>query len=469
MGSEAEFFILYLLYGLVFFLIGAAIISRDLKSSDLKIARILWIFALFAFIHGLNEWVELFMRSTRIHADGTLDAYLLCGQWITFGLSFAVLLWFGTELQLAMRPVLTNRLLAAPLTASIALAPVTLCYFLSDNGLYELFLRAIVVLPGAIVSGWSLIRYGGTKEALSRKGSKNLAYAGYAVFVYGAFVGFMPSGLRLEGVPVEVFRSVSALVILFHIMRALTIFDDERKLKIEQSLKRFHECEKLIALGKLSAGVAHEINNPLSNVLLNLEALEKHLSDSGDLSDGPRARIEAAKRNLDRAAKIARELLFYSERRKAEFVPVSLNEIVKSTLSLIDARRDLYDFRLGLAEIPDVSGIPWKIEEALLNLLMNAMEASPSGGAIEITTRVQGAWVCCVVRDWGSAVSEQNLDRVFDPFFTSKEPGEGTGLGLSICFGIMQMHGGEIHLDSKLGDGTTAQLLFPLNGGLVGE
>jgi two-component system NtrC family sensor kinase len=342
-------------------------------------------------------------------------------------------------------------------------------YISMNNGVYDLYLRNVVVLPGSVVAGWSLARYGETKEALSRKGSRNLTYAGYAVLVYGCFAGLLPSGVRLAGIPVEVFRGISALAILLYIMRALRIFDDERKLKIQQSLKRFAECEKLIALGKLSAGVAHEINNPLSNVLLSLEMLENHLSESGYLSGKSRERIEAAKRNLDRAAKIARELLFYSQEREAEFVPVNLNDIVETTLGLLDSRRDSYDILLMLGEIPDVSGIPWKIEEILLNLLMNAMEASSPGGAIEITTRVQDAHICCAVRDHGSGISEQNLARVFDPFFTSKDPGEGTGLGLSICFGIMQMHGGEIQLESKERHGTTAQLLFPMKKGAISE
>jgi two-component system NtrC family sensor kinase len=128
MGSEAGFFVLYLLYGLVFFLIGTAIVSRDLKFSDLKIAKILWIFALFAFTHGLNEWLELFLRTTRYTAEGPLYVYLIGGQWLAFGLSFAFLFWFGLQLLLAIRPVMINPLWVVLAAASIALSPIVVLY-----------------------------------------------------------------------------------------------------------------------------------------------------------------------------------------------------------------------------------------------------------------------------------------------------------------------------------------------------
>lgn len=459
---EAGVFILYLFYGLVFFTIGAAITSRDLRFSDLKVARILWIFALFAFAHGLNEWFELFLKMHHQQFQGILYAYLLTGQLLLLGFSFACLLWFGVELLLMNRFVRWHWLLVALLVATVSLGPPIAAHLFRNYGLFDLFMRNFIALPGALLSGWGLIRYGATKEARSRRGAKNLTYAGYAILIYGGFAGVLPSGLRLGGVPIEVLRGLSALLILHCIMRALQVFDDERKLKIEESLKRFTQSEKMVSLGKLSAGIAHEINTPLSNVLLNVEMLEKALRQAEQLGSEPRARIEAIKRNLDRAAKIASELLSFSHNRPAEFIPIDLNEVVQGTFRLIGSRREHYEFKLALGRIPEVEGVPWKVEEVLLNLLLNAMEASPPGGVIEVTTRVVGEQLSCSVRDHGSGIREEDLRYVLEPFFTTKEPGKGTGLGLSICFGIMELHGGEIHVNSTPGEGTVVELLFPL-------
>jgi signal transduction histidine kinase len=221
----------------------------------------------------------------------------------------------------------------------------------------------------------------------------------------------------------------------------------------------------MFSLGKLSAGIAHEINNPLTNVSISVELLEKDLKPLAQFESKLQPRIDAIKRNIDRASKIAGELLFFSHNRETELMPVNLNEVIQHTFELIGSRRNHYDLQLELKELPDIEGIPWKIEEVLLNLLMNAMEATAQGKRILVRTGVEDKMVCCEVRDEGSGISENDLKFIFDPFFTTKAPGTGTGLGLSICFGIMEMHGGEIRITSAPGEGTTVKLLFPLPEG----
>jgi signal transduction histidine kinase len=294
------------------------------------------------------------------------------------------------------------------------------------------------------------------------KGSRNLSHAGYAILLYGVFAGVFPSGWHVLGIPIEIFRAISAILILHCIMRALQIFNIEQKRKIESQLRLFAQSEKMVSLGKLSAGIAHEINNPLSNVLLNVEMLEKDLNKSDHSDINHQKRIEAIKRNLERAAKIAGELLFFSHNREKELETLNLNEVIGKTFRLIESRQSLYDFQLDLENIPEIDGIPWKVEEVLLNLLMNAMEASSPGGRIELRTRVVAGRVCCTVQDHGSGIRDEDLGFVFDPFFTTKEPGEGTGLGMSICFGIMELHKGEIIINSKVNEGTVVELFFPI-------
>lgn len=459
MIEEAGFFVLYLFYGLVFFTIGAAISAKNLRSSNLKVARILWILALFAYTHGLSEWMELFIHMNFEHMQGEYFPYLNRIKFMMTGVSFVFLFWFGIELLFLQN---FTRPFWFVLISLIGIGAGWV--FITANHLvqYEIYLRHFIALPGANIAGLGFIRNAATLDDISKLGAKNLKIAGYAILLYGVFAGVFPSGTHIAGLPIELFRALAAFFILHGIVRGFKIFDDERKAKIEESFKRLSQSEKMVSLGKLSAGIAHEINNPLTNVLINVELLEKHLQNKNLLDDTCRLKIDAIKRNNGRASKIAAELLFFSHNRETEFELFSLNEIVRKTFQLIGSRRNLYDFQLALGEIPAVNGIPWKIEEVLLNLLINAMDATPTGGTIEVTTQVESNTLRCTIRDQGVGIREEDMKFVFDPFFTTKEPGKGTGLGLSICFRIMELHDGEILINSREGEGTVVHLLFPL-------
>ncbi|MDT8444168.1 MAG: hypothetical protein RQ722_07740, partial [Desulfuromonadales bacterium] len=134
MIAEAGYFILYLIYGLVFFMIGAAITSRDLSFSDLKVTRILWIFALFAYVHGLNEWFVLFLNMNHLYVGGNLYAYLMTGQILLLWLSFVFLFWFGLELLLLNKSHKRYGILITFLVASIILGPPVAALLLKNYG-----------------------------------------------------------------------------------------------------------------------------------------------------------------------------------------------------------------------------------------------------------------------------------------------------------------------------------------------
>lgn len=263
------------------------------------------------------------------------------------------------------------------------------------------------------------------------------------------------------GGPIELYRGFSALFILYFVMHALHIFDVERKQQIEERLIRFAQSEKLHSLGKLAFGIAHEINNPLGNVSINAELLKNDLQ-STDQFPLYEKRLIAIERNLDRASKIAKELLFFSTNKETDFQSTEIDEILKSTLELLGSRRNAYDINLSLMATGPISAIPWKLEEVFLNVILNAMEAMPEGGRIGIASERRGARVLVRISDDGPGISSDVLPNVLDPFFTTKAVGKGTGLGLSICFGIMEMHGGSIELSSPDGAGTTVVLDFPI-------
>lgn len=459
-------FLLYLFYGGVFFAIGVSITSRDTRLSNLKIAQFLWIFALFAYIHAFHEWFELFLRIHPSPLPETLFMPASLAKLFLILVSFCLLLLFGVSI---LGIDHSGRWTWLGLGYIFTLGALLVILMSEREGLTVTFfnradirVRNLIGFPGALLSGLGLINYSRTVRRISRKGALNFTGAGISLMIYGLFTGLIPSGttLPLAGLPVELFRGLCAVMILHFMMHALHTFDEERKAAIEDRLSRFVQSEKLTALGRLAAGIAHEINNPLANVSLKLEMMKKDLEKTGTL-EGQERRIEAVERNLERASKIARELLHVSSDRESEFVKTRLEDIISSVMNLLGPRKKDYTISVDMDGAGDVSAVPWKLEEVFLNILINAMDATPPGGTISVRGFRRNEHTVVEVTDNGIGIKPENLDRVLDPFFTTKEVGRGTGLGLSICFGIMQMHHGNIEIVSVPGRGTTVSLTFP--------
>lgn len=466
MENNLYILVVYLFYGGAFFALGVSITSRDTRLSKLHIARFLWIFALFAYIHGSHEWYEMFLKIDSLYSSPEPD---MTTNIIKLGLvliSFIFLFLFGVCALGISRP--RQRTLLGILFA-VLVGTVVIFILLPWRGTSidyfawaESRIRNLVALPGALLSGTAFILYSRTVKELSRKGALNFTGAGVSVILYGVFTGLIPSGTFITGfhLPVELFRGLSALLILHFMMHALHTFDEERKAVIEERLDRFVRSEKLSALGRLAAGVAHEINNPLANMSLNLEILKRELKKEGDRPSRS-GRIETIERDLERASRIARELLHVSSEKDSELVETELKSIVEGALNLLGPRKRDYNFTVNLDGVETIMSLPWKVEEALLNILINAMDATPPGGRISVTGRRERKHVLLEIEDTGTGIDPENLSRVMEPFFTTKEVGQGTGLGLSICYGIMEFHNGQITIDSNPGQGTVVTLAFP--------
>ena len=460
-------FPLYLFYGMAFLAIGVSITSRETSTSSLKIARPLQFFALFAYSHAFLEWFTLYL----ILYSGSFRETLL--SWVNFVKlslvfgSFGFLLLFGIALLRIVYPAWRRWFPLIPvLLVLIVLISLPLNdRIFSDFPFWEadIRIRNLIGFPSAMIASLGFILYSRTLRTISGKGARNFAGAGFALACYGVLTGLVPSGsmLPMFNAPVELFRGITAFVILHFIMNALHTFDVERELLIEERLNRFAQSEKLHSLGKLAFGIAHEINNPLGNVSINVELLKKDLQ-SKELLQVHEKRFATIERNLDRASKIAHELLSFSTNKESDHQSTDLNDTLRGTLALLGSRRKAYQIILNLKSIPVISGIPWKLEEVFLNIIINAMDALPAGGLLEITTAQKGDKVIVTIADNGPGISSEHISHVLDPFFTTKDVGNGTGLGLSICFGIMEMHGGTITLESPDGAGTTVSLVFPI-------
>jgi PAS domain S-box-containing protein len=243
------------------------------------------------------------------------------------------------------------------------------------------------------------------------------------------------------------------------IMGTIVIVEDiSARVQLEEQLQI---SEKMASIGLLAAGVAHEVNTPLTGISSFVQMLME-----GAEPEDPRTRVlEKIERQTFRAARIVNGLLNLARPAQVDSGPVDVNNVINDVLSLLEhqLRTGRIQVRKELAAVgPVVQGIEYKLQQVFLNLFLNARDAMPKGGWLTIVTRADGATAAIEVSDTGSGIPADQMSRIYDPFFTTKEIGKGTGLGLSITYGIVQEHGGAITCDSVIGQGTRFTLSLPL-------
>jgi len=229
--------------------------------------------------------------------------------------------------------------------------------------------------------------------------------------------------------------------------------------------------EKMASLGRLVAGVAHEINNPVSFIASNVTPLRRRLSQAAARAPGAaqKALREAEEitdvmaRGAERTAAIVKDLRTFSRLGEAARKPADLHEGIETSLRLLAPRwRERITVHRDYGELPLVECDPGALNQVFMNILANACDALASEGNIWITTRASGQDVSVVIRDDGPGIPQDVLPRIFDPFFTTKDVGQGTGLGLAISHGVVVAHGGSIVVESTPGGGTTFRIVLPL-------
>jgi two-component system NtrC family sensor kinase len=219
----------------------------------------------------------------------------------------------------------------------------------------------------------------------------------------------------------------------------------------------------------MAAGVAHEINNPLAIIRQEAEILLYFLKDREALVPEEAVNLEDTLRHIiqevDRCTEIIRCLLDFARKREPVVQSLEINKLIEDMARLVEKEARLKNIaiiRRYDPELPMLFSDGPQLRQVILNLLMNARDAVGQDGAITITTRAEEDGVAIVIEDTGCGIPPENLDKIFNPFFTTKPPGQGTGLGLSICHGILQRLGGRIDVASQVGKGSVFTARLPL-------
>lgn len=228
-------------------------------------------------------------------------------------------------------------------------------------------------------------------------------------------------------------------------------------------------AEKLAAVGRLAAGVVHEINNPLATIAACAEALEQRI-DEGDFADSRSSDdlteyLGLIKSEAFRCKTITTGLLDFSRVRTGERSDIDLGEIIRSAANLLihQKRGEKIDIKLNIADdLPFVTADGGQIQQAVIALSTNGIDAMPDGGELTLSIFSQSNRLIIEVKDTGSGIAPENMSKIFEPFFTTKEVGKGTGLGLAVCYGIISEHGGRLNVRSNLGKGTTFSIVLPV-------
>lgn len=254
---------------------------------------------------------------------------------------------------------------------------------------------------------------------------------------------------------------------IFTDLRALQQIEED----LEQTHRRLMQSEKMAGLGRLAAGVAHEINNPMSGIMLYANLVKEELGEEHQLATD----LETIIHEAERCKVIVADLLEFSHQNTYEMEPVNLNEVVQKTLTILQHQPLFQNIEINRQfdpDLPPILGNSIRLNQVTMNIVVNAAQAMEGKGTIRILSRIRANKdvVELEISDSGPGIPDELLEKIFDPFFTTKATGEGTGLGLSVSYAIVKEHKGTIRVKSSAGNGTVFTLRFPaVLESLIGE
>ena len=234
----------------------------------------------------------------------------------------------------------------------------------------------------------------------------------------------------------------------------------EEKQRLDRLRGQMIEKEKMVALGQLASGIAHEVGNPLSSISSILQMV-KRKPDSVPTSE----QLDLMGTHVERISKTVRQMVTLARPRAEQWEAVEIRQVLEQVVGLVSFDRRARDVEIAFRcteSLPPTRAVPDELQQVFLNLAINALDAMPAGGCLDIQAERNSAHIVVHVRDTGHGIDAALDRRIFEPFFTTKEPGCGSGLGLSVSYGIIQKHGGTIDYESQPGAGTAFTVKLPI-------
>jgi len=235
--------------------------------------------------------------------------------------------------------------------------------------------------------------------------------------------------------------------------------------RIRENQAQLIQAEKLTSLGQMAASIAHEVNNPLAGVLVYTQLLSKKIAGDSMSKEVALDYLSKMDSELTRSTRLIRNLLDFARQSPPTFREVDLNDVINRALDLAAHSAELQSIRVIKEldpSLPKLMADFGQLQQVCTNLILNAIQAMPEGGRLTLRTSADDGQLRIEVQDTGCGISPENMDKLFAPFFTTKEKGKGVGLGLAVTYGIIQRHQGRIEVQSKEGEGTTFTIHLPL-------
>jgi signal transduction histidine kinase len=235
--------------------------------------------------------------------------------------------------------------------------------------------------------------------------------------------------------------------------------------RLEKTQKQLIQVEKMNALGQLSASIAHEINNPLAGVLVYTQLLQKLIKSGSMKPDNALEILAKMELALNHSSRLVRNLLDFARQSAPDLKPVEVSQVIDQAISLVGHQAQMNKvevIRDELPALPSVKGDFSQLLQVFINLIVNAIQAMPDGGELEIlSSSADNNFITVSIRDTGYGIPAENMDKLFTPFFSTKDAVKGVGLGLAVSYGIIERHGGRIEVRSEAGKGSVFTVYLP--------